>query len=114
MPDIDWTITPKDRIPLAIAELDGMARRAAVEKSRYEDATCTGFYICLVFQSDAQAAAFVAAAAWAGAEDAEDPCYVDGVVIAQRMGIALPPTPPERKCAARSRWGALATGDDHG
>jgi hypothetical protein len=108
MPDIDWSIKKAKRVKVPISELDGMAKRAAQESARFDDATATSFYLCVVFQSDEQAATFVESAGWSKAQDDEDPCYIDGVAIAHQMGIPLPPDPPERKAPRHTRWDAIA------
>lgn len=108
MPDIDWSInrTEEKRKP-TVDELDGMARRALVEKERFADATASSFYACLIFQSDEQRDAFIEAMKWRDAQDDEDPCFLDGLEIAKRIGVALPATPPERKTQSRKRWERL-------
>ena len=49
-----------------------------------------GYYRCIVFQSDEQAKAFILESGWAKHLDSSG-CCVDGLAIAESLGIKLPP-----------------------
>lgn len=66
----------------------GFRARAAQEKARFEAATETSFYCCLVFDSGAQCDAFLKAT---GLDQGASDLFVDGRVLAKMMAIPLPP-----------------------
>ena len=66
----------------------GFRERAAQEKERFEAATETSFYCCLVFDSGAQCDAWLKAT---GLDQGASDLFVDGRVLAKMMGIELPP-----------------------
>jgi hypothetical protein len=73
----------------AATELDAIAAgfrdRAAKEAARFNDATDTGFYTCLVFENRAQVDAFVTALGLNGSGD----MYLDGREVAAKIGINI-------------------------
>lgn len=85
----------------------GFRERAQQEAQRFEDATDTGYYSCVVFSNRAQLDAFLSALGMLNKGD----LYLDGRELAARMGIELPPdrpsgyTPPkvDPKLSALSR-----------
>lgn len=91
-----------------VKEVSRIGQRAVADADRFRDATSSSFYACLVFQSDEQRDAFVESMKWRDAQDPEDPCFLDGVKIAESIGVVLPQTPPERQTQKRSRWAQLA------
>lgn len=64
----------------------GFRERAAQEAARFEDATDTGYYSCLVFENRAQLDAFLAGIGMLNKGD----LYIDGREVAAKMGIVLP------------------------
>lgn len=64
----------------------GFRDRAAQEAARFEDATDTGYYSCLVFENRDQLEAFLQGIGMLGQDD----LYLDGRVLAKLMGIDLP------------------------
>lgn len=66
----------------------GFRERAAAEKARFEAATETSFYCCLVFDSGEQCDAFLKAT---GLDQGNSDLFCDGRVLAKIMGIPLPP-----------------------
>jgi len=82
---------PDDPEGSAAAELDavqkGFRARAAKEAARFNDATDTGYYTCLVFENRAQLDAFLAALDLSQEGD----LYLDGREVAARMGISIEP-----------------------
>jgi hypothetical protein len=106
---VDWSLDAKaEKVKPEMAQATEMAKRAVVEQNRFDDATSSGFYCTLVFQSASQCDAFVEAMKWQDSQDDEDPCYIDGVKVSQQMGIVLPETPPLRAEQSRKRWQRLA------
>lgn len=81
---------PDDIEAAPVAELDAVAKgfreRAAQEAQRFQDATDTGFYTCLVFENRAQLDAFLAGVGMLNQGD----LYLDGRELAAKMGITLP------------------------
>jgi hypothetical protein len=65
----------------------GFRERSAQEKERFEAATETSFYCCLVFDSGDQCGAFLKAT---GLDKGASDLFVDGRVLARMMGIPLP------------------------
>ena len=106
-----WNLSLSGKKPTTcetVKEVSRMAERALKDQDRFNDSTSTSFYACLVFQSDDQRDAFVEAMKWREAQDDEDPCFLDGCEIAQRMGVVLPECPPIRKTQKHERWAKLA------
>lgn len=81
---------PEDIEESPAIELDavqkGFRERAAQEAQRFEDATDTGYYSCLVFENRAQLDAFLAGIGMLNQGD----LYLDGREVAAKLGIALP------------------------
>jgi hypothetical protein len=98
----------KTTVGETIKEVSRMGERAKADSARFADATDSSFYACLVFQSSDQRDAFIEAMKWRDSQDDEDPCYIDGVAVAQSMGIPLPQCPPMRKQRQTERWAKLA------
>ncbi len=82
---------PEDIEASAATELDAVAagfrERAAKEAARFNDATDTGYYTCLVFENRAQLDAFLKALDL----DSKGELYLDGREVAARMGITIEP-----------------------
>lgn len=64
----------------------GFRDRAAQEAQRFEDATDTGYYSCLVFENRAQLDAFLEGIGMQGESD----LYLDGREVARKMKIDIP------------------------
>lgn len=84
-------VKPSEDIEQGVAvELDavqqGFRDRAAQEAQRFEDATDTGYYSCLVFENRAQLDAFLAGIGMNGESD----LYLDGREVARKMKIDIP------------------------
>ena len=91
-PDPLKGLKPTDSVETdAAAELDavqaGFRERAQQEAERFQDATDTGYYTCVVFSNRAQNDAFLEAIGKLGKDD----LYLDGRDLARIMGIDLPP-----------------------
>lgn len=70
--------------------LKGFKARASNEEDRFELATDGAFYACLVFPSTQIRDAFFDAVK---CPEAKDFNFINGVHLAERMGVTLPPTP---------------------
>lgn len=62
-------------------------QRAAAERGRFVAATDSEYWCCLAFQTRAQKERFLQAMGWIALGDK----YLDGVAVAARQGIELPP-----------------------
>lgn len=92
---------PEDIEAAPLVELDAVAKgfreRAAQEAQRFQDATDTGYYTCVVFENRAQLDAFLTAVGMLQKGD----LYLDGRQLAARMGIELPPGQGRAESAAK-------------
>lgn len=84
LPD-DIEESPKEELT---AVQEGFRERAAQEAQRFQDATDTGYYSCLVFENRDQLDAFLSGIGMLNDSD----LYLDGREVAKRMGIELPPS----------------------
>lgn len=64
----------------------GFRERAQQEAQRFEDATDTGYYTCVVFENRAQLDAFLTGIGMLNQGD----LYLDGREMAAKLGIAIP------------------------
>jgi hypothetical protein len=65
--------------------LAGFKSRQATEQARYEDAVDSQFWIAICFQTSEQAEEFLKKTGWLDIGEK----YLDGLEVAQRMGINL-------------------------
>jgi len=87
------------------AELEAVRAQLKEADARIRDVSGEGFHCTLVFLSESQRDAFVAAVGWPSVEGGR---YIDGVAAAAAMGVPLPaprvgaisPASPDRKCVA--------------
>lgn len=79
------------------ADLDDVARgfreRAGRENTRLNTWVVSGNYLVLVFATAEQRRAFLTASKWGR----HGTVYIDGCLLAERLGFDLPPTPEWRK-----------------
>lgn len=92
----------------AALELDEVAKgfreRAHREAERMELATNSDYWFCVCFATQAQRDAFIDAVGWRDLGLR----YLDGRVIAQRLGHDLPPDPEWPNAHRDSSWDAYA------
>lgn len=67
----------------------GFIARAKAERFRFEETTKSDYYFCVVFPHGSQAMEFLRAAGYRET----DPQFVDGLILAQALGIEMPPSP---------------------
>lgn len=103
-------VEPGDTETAAAEELSEMLKgfkgRAKVEDDRFELATDGGFYAVLVFPTTAHRDAFFTAVK---CPEARDLNFINGMHLAERMKLSLPPV-PKMSTAGRSSLPWLAVG----
>jgi hypothetical protein len=86
--DIEYTGDPAvDSTNELTAIKSAFQERAEREKKRQQKATDSEYWVCLCFQSRAQVEEFLSLARWGQTTDK----YLDGQVVARKMGFALTP-----------------------
>jgi hypothetical protein len=86
--DIEYPGTADGDLAATLGAVSNAFReRARAEAARFEAATDSEYWCALVFETRAQKEAFLAALGWLARGDK----YLDGVALAKRNGIPLPP-----------------------
>ena len=79
-----------DSLAECSAVLRGFKERAKAENARRQKATDSECWFCMCFQSRAQVEEFLRKTKWAP----EASKYVDGLAVAEKIGVAITPETP--------------------
>lgn len=72
-------------------ELEAVRRALKESDQRVKDVSGEGFHATIVFLSENQLKAFLQATGWVSIEHGR---YIDGLALAERLGVPLPPVRP--------------------